>query len=35
LGLAGIVERVQMLGGKVDIDSVKGRGTTINVEIPL
>jgi len=35
LGLAGIVERVQMLGGKVDIDSVRGRGTTINVEIPL
>ena len=35
LGLAGIVERVQMLGGKVDIDSVRGRGTTINVEIPF
>jgi len=35
LGLAGIVERVQMLGGKVDIDSVRGRGTTINVEVPL
>jgi len=35
LGLAGIVERVQMLGGKVDIDSVKDRGTTINVEIPV
>ncbi len=35
LGLAGIVERVQMLGGSVDIDSVKGKGTAINVEIPL
>jgi len=35
LGLAGIVERVQMLDGKVDIDSVRGRGTAINVEIPL
>jgi two-component system sensor histidine kinase DegS len=35
LGLAGIVERVQMLDGKVDIDSGRGRGTTINVEIPL
>ncbi|MDD5397862.1 MAG: histidine kinase [Dehalococcoidia bacterium] len=35
LGLAGIVERVQMLGGKVDIDSVRGRGTIINVEIPV
>ncbi len=35
LGLAGIVERVQMLGGRVDIDSVKGKGTTIKVEIPL
>jgi signal transduction histidine kinase len=35
LGLAGIVERVQMLGGKVDIDSVRGKGTAINVDIPL
>ena len=35
LGLAGIVERVQMLEGKVGIDSVRGRGTTINVEIPI
>ena len=35
LGLAGIVERVQMLDGKVDINSVRGKGTTINVEIPL
>jgi signal transduction histidine kinase len=35
LGLAGIVERVQMLDGKVSIDSVTGKGTTINVEIPL
>jgi len=35
LGLAGIVERVQMLDGKVEIDSVRGRGTTIKVEIPL
>ena len=35
LGLAGILERVQMLDGKVDIVSVMGKGTTINVEIPL
>ena len=35
LGLAGMVERVQMLDGKMDIDSVRGRGTTINVEISL
>ncbi len=35
LGLAGIMERAQMLGGKVDIDSVGGKGTTINVEIPV
>jgi signal transduction histidine kinase len=34
LGLAGIVERVQMLDGKVGINSVRGGGTTINVEIP-
>jgi len=35
LGLVGIVERVQMLDGKVEIDSIRGRGTTITVEVPL
>ena len=35
LGLAGIAERVQLLGGKVEIDTGKGRGTSVYVEIPL
>lgn len=35
LGLEGIVERVQLLGGKVDINTGRGRGTSVNVEIPL
>ena len=35
LGLAGIQERVQLLGGRVEIDTGKGRGTTVCVEIPL
>lgn len=35
LGLAGIEERVQLLGGSLQIQSVKGRGTTIRVELPV
>lgn len=35
LGLAGIDERVQLLGGRVEIDTGKGRGTIVCVEIPL
>ena len=35
LGLAGIAERVQLLGGKMDIRTGKGRGTSVYVEIPL
>jgi len=35
LGLAGIEERVQLLGGSLQILSVKGRGTTIRVELPV
>ena len=35
LGLAGIAERVQLLGGRVEIDTGKGRGTSVYVEIPL
>ena len=34
-GLKGISERIQMLGGQLNINSVLGRGTLIQVEIPL
>lgn len=33
LGLLGIQERVQLLGGTVRISSAKGKGTTVSVEI--
>jgi PAS domain S-box-containing protein len=32
LGLAGMQERVQLLGGKLKIDSTPGKGTTVRVE---
>jgi signal transduction histidine kinase len=35
LGLAGIAERVQLLGGSFNIASSKGAGTTLRVELPL
>jgi len=35
LGLLGMRERVEMVGGEFSIDSVKGSGTTIGVRIPL
>jgi signal transduction histidine kinase len=35
LGLAGIAERLQLLGGKMEIHTGKGRGTSVYVEIPL
>jgi chemotaxis family two-component system sensor kinase Cph1 len=35
LGLIGMKERVALLGGEVDIESVPGEGTTIRVRIPL
>jgi signal transduction histidine kinase len=34
-GLIGISERTQLLGGSVAIQSEPGRGTTINVKIPM
>jgi signal transduction histidine kinase/ligand-binding sensor domain-containing protein len=34
-GLAGIAERVRILGGSHQIESEPGKGTTIRVEIPL
>jgi signal transduction histidine kinase len=35
LGLLGMRERVQMVGGNVAIDSTPGEGTTILARIPL
>jgi PAS domain S-box-containing protein len=35
LGLVGVQERVQMVGGDVNIVPVPGKGTRINVEVPL
>jgi len=35
LGLIGSRERVEMVGGKFDITSQKGHGTTISAEIPV
>jgi signal transduction histidine kinase len=34
-GLMGIRERVEMLGGKVSIESAPGQGTRIEIEVPL
>ena len=34
LGLFGMRERVEMLGGKMLIESAPGKGTTISVEVP-
>ncbi|MCO6493674.1 MAG: sensor histidine kinase, partial [Phaeodactylibacter sp.] len=34
LGLSGINKRVNALNGKVDIDSVAGRGTSVSIDIP-
>lgn len=34
-GLLGITERVRLLGGKMDVKSIKGKGTTILVEVPI
>jgi len=35
LGLYGIRERAELLGGKLTIESERGRGTTLFVEIPI
>ncbi|MEW6142044.1 MAG: PAS domain S-box protein [Chloroflexota bacterium] len=34
LGLAGMQERIQLLGGNLNVQSTAGRGTTIVVEVP-
>jgi signal transduction histidine kinase/ligand-binding sensor domain-containing protein len=35
LGLTGIIERSQSLGGKASIRSVQGQGTTVTLEVPV
>jgi len=35
LGLIGMKERVEMVGGILTIDSFPGRGTTVRAEIPF
>ena len=35
LGLLGIRERLEMVGGSFDIASAAGKGTTVRVQIPL
>src|SRR5262249_55070931 len=35
LGLVGMKERMEVLGGRLEIDSAPGRGTTIRAALPL
>ncbi|MCW3071386.1 MAG: hypothetical protein JWO44_1276 [Bacteroidetes bacterium] len=35
IGLKNIVSRVEFLKGKVDFDSVAGKGTTVTIEVPV
>jgi signal transduction histidine kinase len=35
LGLFGIRERIEMLGGKLAIESSPGKGTIVRVEVPI
>jgi signal transduction histidine kinase len=35
LGLLGMRERLEMVGGRFDIESAAGKGTTIIAEIPF
>jgi PAS domain S-box-containing protein len=35
LGLVGMRERAEAIGGRLEIESTPGRGTTIRVEVPL
>ena len=34
-GLAGLALRVRLLGGRLEIDSARGRGTRIEARVPL
>jgi PAS domain S-box-containing protein len=35
LGLLGMKERLEMIGGHFDVESIRGEGTTIQAQIPL
>jgi signal transduction histidine kinase len=35
LGLVGMRERVELVGGEIDVDSSPGSGTTVAVQIPV
>ena len=35
LGLIGMKERIEMVGGSLAIESVAGKGTTVRAEIPF
>ena len=35
LGLLGMRERLEMVGGRFDIKSARGQGTTVTAEIPF
>ena len=35
LGLLGMRERLEMVGGRFDVDSAPGKGTTVEAQIPL
>ncbi len=35
LGIFGMRERIEMLGGKFTLESAPGKGTTVSVEVPL
>ncbi|MCC6582666.1 MAG: hypothetical protein IT271_03095, partial [Chitinophagales bacterium] len=35
IGLHSMQKRIELLGGKMDIDSAPGRGTSVNIELPV
>ena len=35
LGLLGMQERAAMMGGRLSIESQKGKGTSVRVELPV
>jgi signal transduction histidine kinase len=35
IGLAGMFERAELLGGRLSIQSASGDGTRVNLELPL
>jgi two-component system NarL family sensor kinase len=34
IGLASLIQRVQAVGGTVDLDGARGRGTTVRARLP-